>query len=369
MLALAVTGCHDITPAQAQGGRATGIIVEKVAGGLREPVALAFLPNDIILIAERHSGRIRWLEHGVLRKEPFATVAVPTLPDAPGCGLLGLAVDPDYPRLPFVYAFYTVGDGNRITGQRLVRFTVRDGTGAAETTLVDKLPADATGHNNGGRLLFGADGKLYVAIGDTRHEQQAQDYEALAGKVLRYNRDGTIPADNPFEEQKTATASDPRNDKQQLGGLKTPVYTLGFRNPAGMALDLKSGDIYLADTGPDGHDELDRLAAGDNYGWPQVMGFSTDPHFRQPLWDSGHAALMPSGMAYYTGSALAQYRGDLFFGSTKDGKLRYVALQGRDQLAKIATIPAADSLARLDVAMGRDEYLYFTSLDAVYRLR
>jgi len=369
LMALNLTGCHGSTLAQAQGRRASHVMVEKVTGGLREPVALAFLSDTTILVAERAAGRIRWIEHGVLRNEPFASVPVPTVAGHREYGLLGLAADPDYPKKPFVYAFHTVGAGSRVTGQRIVRFTVRNGKGEDETTLVDKLPVGATCCDNGGRLLFGTDGKLYVTIGDTQRAPQAQNYEALAGKVLRFNRDGTIPADNPCELTKTATASNPRNDTQQVEGNKTPVYALGFHNPFGMALDARTGEIYLTDSGSGHHDELDRLVAADNYGWPLVTGAAEDPHFRTPLWDSGAADVAPSGLASFSGSSLAGYRDNLFFASAKDGKLRRAVLRGPDHIAEITTVPAADGLAWLDVAMGRDDHLYFTSMDAVYRLR
>ena len=370
-LVLALTGCRGglTTSAEAQAARRSAVRVEQVVGGLREPVALAFLSNTVMLVAERRSGRIRWVEQGVPRAEPFATLPVPTAAEGRNYGLLGLAVDPDYPARPYVYALHTVGSGNQASGQRIVRFTVQNGKGVDLTTVVDHLPVGATDGDNGGRLLFGADGKLYVTVGETQHPPLAQDYTALAGKVLRYNADGSVPADNPFEKPDTATASNPRNDGKDLEGDRTPIYAIGFRNPFGIAQDALNGEIYLTDIGPEHGDKLNRLVAGENYGWPLVVGMTDDPHFRPPLWSSGQTAVVPMGMACYTGTALLSFRGNLFFAGYRDGKLRRVILRDRDHIAAITTVPAADGLARLDVAMGRDGDLYFSSEDAVYRLQ
>ncbi|HOS43569.1 MAG TPA: PQQ-dependent sugar dehydrogenase, partial [Armatimonadota bacterium] len=342
---------------------------ERVVGGLREPVALAFLSPTVLLVAERRAGRIRWVEHGALRDEPFATLPVPNPAGYHEYGLLGLAVDPRYPDRPYVYAFHTVpGRGGGADGQRIVRFTVQDGKGTAPATIVDGLPVGTRCCHNGGRLLFGADGMLYVTLGDTQRPELAQDYGALPGKVLRYTPDGGVPPDNPLEEQRVAPARTDAQAQQTMPSRRTPVYTIGHRNPFGIAMS-PAGDLYLTENGPDHDDEINRLVAGDNYGWPVVMGRSSDAHFRNPLWASGRAIIAPTGAAFYTGDALPAYHGNLFFASYTDGRLRRVVFDDRDHISDIGVVPAAGDNARLDVAMGLDGHLYYSSLDAVYRLR
>ena len=367
-----LSGCRSAgRPVQADTTTGDDVVAEKVVDGLQEPVSLVFLSNTQWLVAERRSGRIRWIENGKLRAEPFATVPVPTPAGYDEYGLLGLAVDPNYADNRYVYAFHTVGSGDRATGQRVVRFTVQDGLGANMTTIVDGLPAGRSCCHNGGRILFGPDEKLYVTLGDTQRQDEAQNYDSLAGKVLRYNSDGSIPNDNPFEKPQTGSAS--RASEEQLntplGGQQTPVYALGFRNPFGIAVHAESGEMYITDNGPDRGDEVNYLVAGDNYGWPVVMGSADNPNFHAPVWASGNSTVAPTGIAVYTGTEFPQYRGNLFFASYIDGKLRRIALDGPDRLASIQVVPAAGNNAKLDVVMGPDGRLYFTSLNAVYRLK
>jgi glucose/arabinose dehydrogenase len=370
----ALSGCRTSAPA-ARGGmsREPEVSVERVVDGLQEPVSLVFLSETQWLVAERRSGRIRWIENGRLRAEPFATLLVPSPAGYHEYGLLGLAVDPNYETNGYVYAFHTVGTGNRATGQRIVRFTVRDGAGADMTTIVDNLPAGASCCHNGGRITFGSDGMLYATLGDTQRQEQAQNYDSLPGKVLRYNPDGSIPEDNPFEQQKTGWAGsesgDPEQQQQPLGGVRTPVFAIGFRNPFGITINPADGELYLTDNGPDGRDEVNRVVAGENYGWSEVMGYSDDPRFRTPLWASGDTSIAPTGIAFYTGTEFPQFTGNLFFAAYNDGRLRRAVMSDPNSISSVEVVQAAGSNARLDVAMGPDGRLYFTGTDAVYRLQ
>lgn len=362
LLALAFTGCkHSDDAAVPDDSFAPQPVAQRVVSGLQEPVSLVFLSKTSWLVAERRSGRILWIENGKLRPAPFATIPVPTSPESSG-GLLGLAVDSAYPTRPFVYARYTDPSGST---QRVVRFTVKDGIGVDPLTVIDGLPG---GGHDGGRLLFGPDEKLYVTLGDANHPDLVQGYDKLPGKVLRYNPDGSIPPDNPMELAKTGWAGNANDDSKQLDGEKTPVYTIGHRDPCGIASNPETGELYITDTGPDHNDAILHLVAGDNYGWPDVSGISDDPHYRQPLWASGQKTLAPTGMAFYSGSALPQFHGNLIFASASDGKLRRAIFDGIDKITAVEDIPEADANARLDVAMGPDGDLYFTSMDSIYRL-
>ncbi len=339
----------------------------QVVSGLQEPVALAFLTSTRWLVAEQHTGRIRRVDQGRVLAEPFATLSVPDRADAHGIGLLDLAVDPTYPDHPYVYASYTpAGNGDTPTGLRVVRFTVQNGIGVTPQTLIDNLPVGKSGAHTSGKLLFAADGKLYVTVGDADRPALAQDYDALAGKVLRYNTDGTIPADNPLEKAQTAYAENPDEDKEQLEGDKTPVYTIGQCNPRSIAMNPDSGDLYLLDEGPQ-HDVIQHLLAADNYGWPEEMGASQDPRFHSPLWTSGPLLLDPAGATFYTGDALPQFRDNLLFSSENDGQLRRAIFTDSDTISAVETVPTAGNHARLAVAMSPDGNLYFTDHDSIYR--
>ncbi|MHB9025978.1 MAG: PQQ-dependent sugar dehydrogenase [Armatimonadota bacterium] len=364
-LLLGVNGCRtDSASAGARQPDTATPVVETVAANIPEPVALAPLSARVWLVAERRSGRIRWLENGAVRAEPFASVAVPNPAGYHEYGLLGLAAHPDYPNPPYVYAFHTIaGSGGRAAGQRIVRFTVRDGKGVNPRTIVGNLPAGTSCCHNGGRIAFGPDKKLYVTLGDTQRQEQAQDYGALPGKILRYNSDGSIPADNPLEERSSRDQRD-----QPTGSRRTPVYAIGFRNPFGIAFHPDSGDLYVTDNGPTHGDELNRVIGGDNYGWPVVMGAADNPRFHPPVWSSGRSAIAPTGAAFYTGTDLPHYRGNLFFAAYNDGKLRRVVFTDPNH-AGVTEVPEAGNRAKLAVAMGPDGFLYFTSTNAIYRLR
>ncbi len=359
MIALAafLTGCRGSGQSTQAQGSLPQPVVERVLGGLHAPVSLVFLSPRVWLVAEQHHGQIRWIEDGKLRATPFAAVDVSTAGDDPDHGLLSLAVDPNYPTPSYVYACHTAGGGGRIT-----RFTIRNGKGLEPVVIVDNLPA-------AGRIAFGADGQLYVAQDDLTADARAQDYAALAGKVLRFTPGGGIPADNPLELETTGWAGKGGDDNKPVGGMKTPVFTIGHRDPRGIAVQPDTGDVYITEVGPNHGDEINRLVAGDNYGWPEVVGAAENPRFRVPLWTTGVRELAPTGAAFYTGATPRAFRGNLFFTSLRDGKLRRAIFKGRDTISAVVTVPEAGNHAKLDVAIGLDGNIYFTDTDAIYRLR
>ena len=168
-------------------------------------------------------------------------------------GLLGLTIDPKFEQNHFVYLYYTAIDNK--TGQaqvfnRLVRFTENNNQGTDMVVLIDKIPA-SMGYHSGGALAFGPDDKLYIGIGDATQHEFAQDVGIVIGKVLRINRDGTIPQDNPFPN--------------------SPVYTIGHRNIFGIAFDKKDGIGIIAEHGDFHYDEINLIQKGGNYGFPNLQ--------------------------------------------------------------------------------------------------
>jgi len=345
------TGCSQQQPASDKpSGSAASTIpaivkLDTIAQGLEVPWALAFAPDGRIFVTER-PGRIRVVEKGVLRAEAWATLGVRATGEA---GLMGIALAPDFARSHHVYVVGTFAVGEDDLVNRVVRFTDNDGRGGAPKTIVDALPASR--FHSGDAVAFGPDGMLYVATGDAQNPGDAQDRSSLAGKILRYNPDGGIPADNPVRG--------------------SPIYALGLRNPQGLAWDTQSGQLFATDHGPSGfpnerlrrdRDELNAIVAGANYGWPRVSGRNDDTRFVTPLveWTPGIA---PSGLALYSGS-YAPWKNSAFVGALKGEQLRRLVLERSATGWRItgeAPLFTAEIGRIRAVAVGPEGHVYFTS--------
>lgn len=315
--------------------------VQPVMEGLNFPVSMAVAPDGRIFFNELKTGQTRIIRDGVLLVQPFSQFAVATQGEQ---GLLGLALHPDFAMNPQVYVYYTAHRPQGGVENRVVALTAEGDVASGTTVVMDRLPA--SGIHNSGILVFGPDGKLYVTVGDASEPQLAQDVAKLNGKVLRLNPDGTVPGDNPL----------PRN----------PVYALGLRNPFGMAFS-PGGMLYVTDNGPDRNDEVNIIAEGGNYGWPTFTGFSSAPGFHDPILNYT-PTVAPTGIGFYSGRSL---RSDLygipFFGTWNTREIRQVILDGcslqyRDPVSYRATAGV------LDIEMGVDGHLYFTTQDSIYRV-
>ncbi|TFD28226.1 PQQ-dependent sugar dehydrogenase [Cryobacterium cryoconiti] len=260
-----------------------------IASGLNAPWSILRLPNEGTLISERDTTLVReLLPDGSLRDAGRIAEA---RPDGEG-GLLGLAALAD-PAAPggtgWVYAYVTAVDDNRIVRMPLLGSVGSHTLGDAEPVL-DGIPK--AGYHNGGRLAFGPDGLLYATAGDAGNPGNAQDPASLSGKILRMTPTGAVPDDNPFG---------------------TLVYSFGHRNPQGVAWD-STGQLWASEFGQNTWDELNRIEAGGNYGWPVVEGMQgtdADPGFIDPVqqWPTSEAS--PSGLAIVNDTIfLAALRGE-----------------------------------------------------------
>ncbi len=248
--------------------------VSTVVGGLEVPWAIAFAPDGRLFVTER-PGRIRVVRDGRVDATPVATLSVAARGES---GLMGLALDPGFADTGRLYVCYTAERGSGVIN-RVVVLVLREGRAGEERVLVDGIPGASI--HDGCRLKFGPDGKLYVTTGDAGSGRLAQRRDSLAGKILRIDPDGSIPADNPI-----------------AGSL---IYSLGHRNPQGLAWD-RGGRLVAAEHGPSGlpfgHDEVNAIQPGRNYGWPEVYGRAGDPRFVDPIVDSGTDTWAPSGIAF-----------------------------------------------------------------------
>ena len=310
------------------------------------PVALAAAPDGRLFFAELLTGNIRIIQNGNVLPKPFATIE--DVSNHRESGFLGLALHPDFPREPFVFAMYVVDDPETglPSGQRVVRFRDVDNTGQDYTVIVEGLPATTNVFHNGGRIAFGADGKLFLSIGDTDVPDLAEDPAKLEGSILRYNPDGSIPDDNPIPG--------------------SPVYAIGLRNVFGLAIQPGTGFLYATDNGPGGFDEVNRIESGHNYGWPRHMGVRHAEGITDPIAVYGNWPERPIGPS---GAAFAATDPDLLlFCAYHDFYLRALPLSGPDQGSQDDTMVLSTNCA-LDVTYSSDGWLYYSTVSAIYRAR
>jgi glucose/arabinose dehydrogenase len=268
------------------------------------PWSIDVAPDGRLFLTER-PGRIRVIGEGTLQREPWAVLPAASQPDSE-MGLLGIAIDPDFADNAFVYAYYTTRVGGRLIN-RLVRLREDAGRGVVDRVLLDEIPG--AGLHDGGRVKIGPDRRIYVTVGDAEQAGRAQNPGSPNGKILRLERDGSIPADNPFSG--------------------SPVLSLGHRHPQGLAFD-EQGRLYATEHGPSGarpqccNDEVNLIEPGANYGWPQAVGLARDGRFRDPVATSGpEATWAPSGATFVTSGPL---RRSLFFTTLRGQHLHRVVL-------------------------------------------
>lgn len=310
--------------------------VETVAENLQVPWAIAFSPDGRIFFTER-DGSVRIIKDGILLQEPALTLNVGRVEG----GLLGLALDPEFEKNHYVYLYYTYSE-LLTTYNKVSRFTENDNKLSAEFVLIDKIPGAAV--HDGGRLRFGPDNMLYITTGDAANAVLAQDLRSLAGKVLRINPDGTIPADNPF--------------------LGSAVYSYGHRNPQGLDWEPTTGKLVVAEHGPSGergfaHDEINIVEAGKNYGWPNIVGDQSDPKYISPLFHTGDTAWAPSGASFYNSDKIPELKGKYLVANLRGVHLH--AFEIDTEHGKILSDEPLFSgqFGRLrDISVGSDSYLY-----------
>jgi glucose/arabinose dehydrogenase len=310
--------------------------VETVAENLEIPWAIAFSPDDRIFFTER-TGKVQIIEDGNLRHEPALTLNV----GRGEGGLLGLALDPEFEENHHIYLYYTYSDLLSIYN-RVSRFTEQDNKLTDETILLDKIPG--TTIHDGGRMRFGHDGKLFVTTGDAANSNLSQDLSSLAGKILRINPDGTIPADNPF--------------------AGSPVYSYGHRNPQGLDWDPVTGKLVASEHGPSGergfaHDEINIIEAGKNYGWPHIIGDETDPKYVSPVFHTGNVAWAPSGASFYNSDKIPALKGKFLVANLRGTHLHVFDIDTEQKKIISDEVIFSGQFGRLrDVSVDKNGYIY-----------
>ncbi|PWR02998.1 hypothetical protein DKT77_08635 [Meridianimarinicoccus roseus] len=358
--AAAVLMClsSSLAAAQTLSSSAGPLRVDTVVSGLSEPWSLGFLPGGGLIVTER-SGRLLVIESG--RATPVS--GVPAVAARGQGGLLDVLVPRDFASSREIFLSYAAAQPGGGAGTAVARGVLSPDGASLERveTIFEMAPGASGGRHFGSRLVEGLDGLIYVTIGDRGDGDTAQDLSRHEGSVLRIARDGSVPPGNPFADR---------------SGAQPEIWSFGHRNPQGAALD-GAGRLWVAEHGARGGDEVNRVEAGANYGWPVIsygrhysgarIGEGTEkPGMRQPAhyWDP---SIAPSGMMVYSGALWPQWRGDFFVGSLK---FSLISRLDGDTLREAERIEGAQTDRVRDVREGPDGAIWFISENdgAIYRM-
>jgi len=324
--------------------------VVTVAQGLQHPWGMAFLPDGRVLVTER-PGRMRIVAtDGTLGP---ALEGLPPVSVTGQGGLLDVQLDPEFRANSLVYWSYaeprTGGNGTAVARGRLTE------RGLADVQVIFRQDVTIDGrHHFGSRLVFGRDGRLFITLGDRNSERaRAQTLDSHIGKVVRIERDGKVPADNPF-----AGRADARPE----------IWSYGHRNVQGAALHPGTGELWTNEHGPKGGDELNRTLAGRNYGWPLVTygkeysgktisESPTAPGIEPPVhyWVPSIAT---SGLLFYTGERFPQWRGNAFVGGLAAQQLSRLEFDGNRVVHEEVLFKGTLNQRIRDVEQGPDGLIY-----------
>jgi glucose/arabinose dehydrogenase len=290
---------------------------------------LAFLPTGEMLVTQKAGSIVRLSADGATK---VATLTgVPSVASAGQGGLLDIALDPDFAATPWVYICYAepgTGTESGKSGTAVARAQLVGNALQNLAVIFRQSPKVSGSLQFGSRLVFRGDKTLFVTLGERALGSPAQDLAQTLGKVVRINRDGSIPTDNP-----------------SLGAGALPgIWSLGHRNPEGAALHPTTGELWMSEHGPQGGDEINISRAGGNYGWPNVSygcnygdpvgdacrigGGTHAPTYIEPLTYWVPTSIAPSGLAFYTGAMFPEWQGQLFSGSLAGQALWRLTLSG-----------------------------------------
>jgi glucose/arabinose dehydrogenase len=305
-------------PSDAQGAATLppNFVHSRVVGGLVNPTAMEFAPGGRLFVAEQR-GTLRVVKaDGTLATFLDISGRVDSRGER---GLLGVAFDPGFSNNHHVYLYFTrEATANTPTHNQVIRVTANGNRAVvgSEKHIFRPDNLSRAQNHNGGAIHFGEDGKLYVAVGDNANGGNAQSLRSLKGKMLRIDKDGTIPRGNPFYDRAT--------------GRDRAIWALGLRNPFSFATQPHTGRMFINDVGEDKWEEIDRGVAGANYGWPRYGGPESDPDYRNPVFAYRHGSTNTTGCAI-TGGAFYDpttkqfpngYVGDYFFADLCGGWIR-----------------------------------------------
>lgn len=322
---------------------------ETVVDGMKIPWAMTWLPDGDMLVSERRGEILRIRDGEIVAR----LAGVPGVDSNAQGGLLDLALHPEFASNQLLYMTYSDKSGDGKGSNTAVARARLVGNALTDLEIVYKgAPNTTSGYHYGSRMAFDNEGYLFFSIGDRGvRDENPQDISRDGGKIYRLHDDGQIPEDNPFVGQSNAVAA---------------TYSLGHRNPQGMAMHPGTGTIWVHEHGPRGGDEVNIIKAGENYGWP-ILSYGINysgtefaegtarEGYESPAW-YWDPSIAPSGMVFVTSPRYPDWQGHLLVGSLKDGNLVLCELDGN---AIDDADVVLDDLGRVrDVRQGPDGYIY-----------
>jgi aldose sugar dehydrogenase len=333
---------------------AAGIGQKAVVTGLPYPAAFTFAPDGRIFFGERLKGSIHIWNPATKNVSDFYTITH-VLTDGER-GLLGVALHPNYPASPYVYAYATRDIGGTIKNQ-ILRIKNVNAHGA-QATVIYSSNAAADSYHDGGRILFGPDGMLYAIVGDAHDSGNAQDTSISAGKILRMEPNGTVPAGNQYPGRE---------------------FAIGIRNSFGFTFDFaNTGLLWETENGPECNDEVNLIESGKDYGWGPAETCSTPPPAPNNTNQNGAnpvlpirwwgTTIAPTGAVFCDGCGLTGFEGDLFFGAYNTGDIRDNVLTSDRMDIASQTVALTHSEGILSMERGLDGTIYFSDTQGIFKL-
>ncbi len=333
------------------------IQVTKMVGGLDTPWAIGILPDGDFLVTER-DGALLYVSDGKSRR----VKGVPKVAANGQGGLLDVTIARDFKQSREIFlTFSKPQKGGAGTALAVARLSESGDRLTNLRVIFEADPGGNGGRHFGSRVVEASDGRLFVTIGDRGDRPLAQDLSNHMGTVIRINRDGSVPADNPFAVQ---------------ANTRPEIWSYGHRNPQGAGLDAQ-GRLWVSEHGARGGDEVNLVQPGANYGWPVIsygvhysggkIGEGTSkPGMQQPehYWDP---SIAPSGLLAYSGKLWPEWKGDLFVGSLK---FDYIARLSGSPLREVEQMKGPETERVRDIVEAPDGSIWFISVGqrAVYRM-
>ncbi|HEX2195166.1 MAG TPA: PQQ-dependent sugar dehydrogenase [Candidatus Limnocylindria bacterium] len=324
---------------------------------LSHPWDIAFAPDGQMFVTTR-GGRVRVYRSGSPDARLLESTAIENVRAVGESGVMGIAIDPNFAANRYVYVCAS-RDTNMGWRNQVIRYRVNARWHLVFNRFVIRSGMRANTIHNGCAVEIGPDGKVWVSMGDANNRGLAQNPRALNGKILRVNRDGSVPSDNPIM---------PGTSRRSF------VYSMGHRNPQGIAFHPATDRVYAIEHGPERSDEINLIRPGRNYGWPCVAGYTAYnmghsacagdevSDFVRPIWHSGSSTIATSGATFVSGTNWGSYARQLFVSQLKEQDVRRFRIDNEGRDADYLATHFNDRWGRLRAAvLGSRNHLYLTT--------